>query len=176
MMDARVKFGVAVLFVVTLNLQAQRRLEIVKEGLFHPRFYTLVEGETLHFKLRGSGHFQHQKIVLLADSFLILKSGAEFLYTDFKRIRLDRERHLLGTFQQFFFGMGIGFFPLNTFNQAITGNRPIIEQSAALVSVACLAVSVVLREFGFKRLRINRQTHFRMLNADYQHLGTQQQE
>lgn len=162
-----------IIFMIAVlgHLQAQRRVEIIKPGLFHPHFYTLNEGEILNFKCRWSGRYQHDKIVLLADSFLILKSGAEFYYTDFKKIRIDRERHLLGSFQQFFFRMGLGFFPLNTINQAITGNRPIFQESALLISAGCLAVSFVLREFGFKRLVITKSTHFRMLDANYNHLG-----
>jgi len=157
-------------FISLAEMKAQRSTEIMKPGLFHSNYYLLKEGEVLYFKLQ-SGSYDKGQIALLADSFLVLKSGLQITYQDFHKIRFNLDRHLLGTFRQFFFGIGIGFFALNTFNQWITGNRPILQESALIVSAACLTISAVLREFGMRRLKVTPGTQFRLIEIDYQYIG-----
>jgi hypothetical protein len=168
--------GMVIIFSLVLSLVgsetwAQRSLEITKRGLLKSHYYTIQEGEILSLKIKGDHQYQRHKITFLSDSLLILENGVEIRYTDLKRIKIDLDRHLLGTFRQFFFRMGIGFFPLNTLNNLITENRPIVQESALLISGACLTVSAILRGFAYKRIKINNHLGFRLIEKDFQKLG-----
>jgi hypothetical protein len=159
------------LFIFNPIGSAQKRLDIIKHGIVRMQIYSLGEGDILYYKLRRSGSYQHAKIMAISDSILILAGDYMINYRDIRKIRIDRHRHLLGSFKTVFFGLGFGFFPLNTLNQVITGNEPIIQPLALEISAALLAGAMVLREFGFKRLRHNKRVTFKFMDLNYEHLN-----
>lgn len=152
------------------KMHAQKRLDIIKHSAFNTKIYHLQEGDNLHFKLKDFRHHQKSRITFLTDSSMIMATGEEILYTDFRRMRIDYHRHLLGSFKTVFFGLGYSFFPLNTLNQVITGNEPVFQPVAIGISAALLSGALILREFGFKRLHVTQRITFRLMDLNFENM------
>jgi hypothetical protein len=145
--------------------------QLPKSHWNQPRFYSLEEGDFISYKLKFFSAYSTQKIMSVSDSVLILEGATELKLRAIKSIRFNKGFHLLGSFKTFFFGLGIGFFPLNTVNQAITGHTPIIQASAAYISAGLLGAGLILRELGLKRVHINKRVDFKVIDLDFEHLG-----
>jgi hypothetical protein len=152
----------------------QTFLEIRKFSFQGLTKYQVYQGEALHLKLIGSLHWQTRKLVNVTDSTMIFSDESELNFSKIKKIKLTGFYPLARTFQGFFLGLGLGFFPLNTINELIVkGNDPIFSSTAALISAGLLCTSFALRELTLKRIKINHRVTLQKGQYMYEHINEQ---
>ena len=66
----------------------------------------------------------------------------------------------------------MGFLPLNTLNNLITETSPVYNEKAAYISAALITTGLIIRELGFKRIKITKNTELKVLSINFQNLNS----
>jgi predicted oxidoreductase len=151
---------------------AQTRLRISYDQLGNTRLYEVFTNELLEYKLKGDAFYTSKKIIHMQDSIIVFEDNSEITLAQLKAVRLRMHNHLVNTFQAAFLTAGIGFVSLNTINNIITNESPILDERAALISLALVTTSFLIRELGIKRIFINDKKTLKIVSIDFQHLNS----
>jgi hypothetical protein len=130
--------------------------------MFRVKQLEIYTGDVINFKKKNASEWRTNRISAISDSAFYFSDGSRLRFPDVKKFRVRAPHSFAGTFQKFFLGLGVMFFPLNTVNQAIIGDRPLFSEKAALVSAGLLVCSFVCRELTIKRIRIDKRTEFKV--------------
>lgn len=153
------------------SLFGQTFLRISYDKFGETRSYDVFKGELFEYKLKGQRFYTVKKIIHMQDSIILFDDNSELYLSQLKRIRLRKHNHLVNTFESAFYIAGVGFFSLNTVNNVILSETPIIDQRAALISLGLVATGLGMRELDLKRIRINSIKSLKIISIDYQNLN-----
>ncbi len=159
-----------IFFAVTCR--SQDHFEITKTTLGHIKVHRIYTGEQFRYKLKGQLFFHRDRLVHMQDSLLIFANDRSINIHNLKKVGIERNIHLLETTEKYFIILGIGFFALNTVNNVITDNPPIINWTAAAIGGALVTFSQVFQVMQIKRVRIAKNTSLRIVNFNYDQLNT----
>jgi len=81
------------------------------------------------------------------------------------------DNHLIKPFSFVFMIGGIAFLPLNTLNNYLIGTSPAFDEKALYISAALLTTSVLIKQLGIRRVRLNKKTDFKVLSINYENLN-----
>jgi len=165
------KFISVFLVLLGFELQSQSFLRITYTHFGSTKVYEVINSEVLHYKLKGEHSFRKDKIISMKDSTIMFENYTEIKLNQIKALRLNKNIHLLGTFQVLFMAGGVGFITLNTINNLITDVSPVFSPKAAYISAALLATGFLIREMGIKRIRMTKNKDLKILNIDFQHMN-----
>jgi hypothetical protein len=142
---------------------AQRHLRItstVKEATW--RVY---EGERVGYRLRNRLLFRKGVVSAIGDTALVLKDMISVRYDRVAILRLEKNVHLISTFQKVFFRGAVLFVVLNTVNNLITDRSPVFDLRAVYVSGGLLAASWLVKRLDYKRIRIGRNKVLKVIES-----------
>jgi hypothetical protein len=149
----------------------QTFLRIATNFIGSTKIYDLHINEQFLYKLKGEHTFTKDRIISMSDSTLVFNTG-EINLSDIKAVRLTTNNHLIAPFKFVFFAAGIGFLPLNTLNNLITETSPVYNEKAAYISAALFTTGLIIRELGFKRIKITKNTELKVLSLNFQNLNS----
>jgi len=168
-----VKYPLYILmFLIHVDLRCQTYLRITYTHFGVTRIYNVPNYDVMEYKLKGESRFHKNKIFNMKDSSILFENYTEIKLNQLKALRIKKHNHLVSTFQNLFLLGGVGFVTLNTINNLITDTSPVFNEKAAYISAALLATSLLIREMNIKRIRITKNKALKILNIDFQHLGT----
>jgi hypothetical protein len=151
---------------------AQTHFEITKAKLGRIKIHRIFTGETFRYKKKNDLFFRRQTIVHMQDSLLVFKNQGSVNIYDLKKVGIERNVHLLETTEKFFIMCGVGFFALNTVNNVITDNPPVINWTAAAIGGALVGFSQVFQLMQINRVRITKNTNLKIVTFNYDQLNS----
>jgi hypothetical protein len=154
------------------SLSSQTFLRISYEGLTGTKVYEVFKDELFEFRLKGKNNYIKKKIVHMQDSIIVFDDNSVIFLSQLKNIRLRMHNHLVNTFQAAFLVAGIGFISLNTVNNIIAGETPVVDEQAVWISLALVGTSFLVRELGIKRIHLNDKKTLKIISIDYHHLNS----
>lgn len=147
-------------------------LRLAYSRLGSTKNFDILTNETMEYKLKKDLLYQKKKIVSMQDSMIQFSDNTEIKLNEIKALRLRKNVHLVNTFQFLFFGGAVGFIGLNTLNNVITDTSPVFNEKAVYISAGLLAVGLLVRELGLKRVRMTENKSLKIISVDFQHLNT----
>ncbi len=151
--------------------RSQSHFEITKTSLGHIKVHRIYTGENFKYKKNGDLFFRRERVVHMQDSLLIFMNERSVNIHNLKKVGIERNIHLLQTVENYFIILGVGFFGLNTLNNVITDNPPIINWTAAAIGGALVGFSQVFQIMQTKRVKITKNTSIRVVNFNYDQLN-----
>ncbi|MFL5754121.1 MAG: hypothetical protein ACJ76F_11985 [Bacteroidia bacterium] len=115
------------------------------------------------FRLKNSRKKYCGTIEGLGDSLIVFK-GRTVGIDEIAMVYRDRSNFVTRGLSTFFIGLGIGFVSLDSFNNFINNERPIVKQQALIESASFLAAGLLLKKLGLKRYRIGKRRSLRILD------------
>ena len=168
-----VKLITVCFFFLVAVLPAQTSsLRVIYTRFSATKSFEVFKFEVLEYKLKGESRFRKDKIINMRDSSILFENYEEIKLSQIKALRLKKHNHLVGTFQGFFLGLGVGFIGLNTINNLITDTSPVLNEKAVYISAALIAAGLLIREINIKRIRVTKNKDLKILNIDFQHMAT----
>lgn len=131
----------------------------------------LYNNSLLEYKLKGGHHYRINKITDLRDSSILFSNDSVVSLSQIKAIKVRNGNHLYPLFSGFFYTGGVLFVGLDTFNNAINGESPVVKPLAVYVSAGLIATGFIIKQLSIKRIRMNKRKTLRILEADYQNLS-----
>lgn len=92
------------------------------------------------------------------DNETIEKDSVKYVY-------LSRDQSALKIFSRAFFTAGAVYFPMVTFNRTINGDRPIVTESAAIISGSLITSSILLNLLTKKKYRISEKRPLKIIDV-----------
>ena len=166
------KIYVFVFSLISISFYSQTFLRVSNSHLNSSKTYDIFINEILEYKLKGDLMFHKAKLIALSDSTLVFNDNIEVKWSQLKAMRVNLNNHLIAPLSFIFLVGGIGFLPLNTLNNVIIGDEPILSLNAAYVSASLIAASYLVKSLGRKRIRIKNSTYLKVLTLNYQDLNT----
>lgn len=159
-----------------LKIQAQVHLEIKKLKHHSIVTYSVFTGQQVYFKTTSGSKFYARTVIGFNDSLLVFADNTAIAFQSISKLKLGADGQLCRTFRKFFVRLGIAFAVLNTTNQAITGNEPIIQPLAFAVGGGLVTVGLLFKTFEYRRIKIKSDTEFKVIDPGYNRLknGTRQ--
>jgi hypothetical protein len=162
---------ILILTVCSFVASAQKILEIdiVKFNRFKP--IQLHNGSYIEYKLKGAHKYRINKMVNMKDSLIIFDNDSSIALSEIKVIKLRDANHLYRLFSRFFYTGGLLFVGLDTLNNFINKDSPLVNQTAVIVSAALISAGFITKQLSIKRVRINNHQSLRIIDTDYQNLN-----
>jgi hypothetical protein len=155
------------------GVKGQTVLRVTRTFLGTVRIYDVYPGEEIGYRLKGKVFLRKNTVAHFSqDSTIIFDHAPPVKFDALRTIRFSRHIHILTTFKNAFAIAAVGFFALNTVNNLITGNHPVLSEKAAVISGGLAAVSITLRFFEKKRIRIGKRTSLSVLERNYENLNS----
>jgi hypothetical protein len=93
-------------------------------------------------------------------------------FNHFKSIQLHNgSNHLYRLFSSFFYTGGVLFVGLDTFNNFINKDNPVVNQTAVFASASLIVVGFIIKQLSIKRVRVNSRKSLRIIDTNYQDLN-----
>lgn len=162
----------ALLLLMPLQLFSQVEIHLTRKKLFRDKEIIVPLYSKIYYKPRLFSVYRSGEIAGASESVLVLKSGAIIRWDDCHDIRIQRANFLHRKFRRFFVRLGLLFFPLNTLNQVITDNRPVISPLAAMISAGLLGTGFLLWKTEFRHLKGGKKLKVRIVQRNYEELGS----
>ena len=118
------------------------------------------------YRLKGHLFCKTKKIANINDSLLAFTDGTIIHINRIKGIRIKG-----WNFSRYFFGSALLFPVLDVANNAMFDRRPLVNERALKVGVIFLAVGLVVNYIQDKHIHITKNTTFRVIDIDYEHLN-----
>ena len=97
-------------------------------------------------------------------------------FTDGTIIKIDKIKAVKikgGSFSRYLFGAALLFPVLDITNNAMFDRKPLINERALNVGGVFLGVALIVNYIQDKHIHVHKNTIFRVLNPDYEHLNAQ---
>jgi hypothetical protein len=107
----------------------------------------------------------------MKDSLIIFDNDSSLPISKIKVIKLRDVNHLYRLFSSFFYTGGLLFVGLDTFNNFINKDDPLVNQTAVFASASLIAVGFIIKQLSIKRVRINSRKSLRIIDTNYQDLN-----
>lgn len=164
-------YAIAICIVCAGQGLSQKILEIDIVRFNKLKTIQLFNNSLLEYKLKGEYHYRINKITNLSDSSILFSNDSIIRLSQLKAIKLRNGNRLYHLFSNFFYTGGVLFVGLDTFNNAINGETPVVKPLAVYVSAGLIATGFIIKQLSIKRIRINKRKTLRILEADYQNLS-----
>jgi hypothetical protein len=171
-MKSTLRFTLLFILLCSSSSHAQTRLRISYDRFGKTHLYEVFKNELFEYKLKGEAFYTSKVIIHMQDSIIVFEDNSVIKLSQLKAIRLRMHNHLVSTFQAAFLIAGIGFVSLNTVNNIILNESPVIDEKAAWISAALVTTSFLIRELGIKRILINTKKTLKIVSVDYHNLNT----
>jgi hypothetical protein len=149
----------------------QKILEIDIVRLNHFKKIQLFSNSYIEYKLKGEHRYRINKMVSMKDSLVIFDNDSSIVLSNIKAIKLRNAKYLYRLFSSFFYTGGVLFVGLDTFNNLINNDTPLINQTAVIASAALISAGVIVKQLSIKRIRINSRKSLRIIDINYQNLN-----
>ena len=150
---------------------AQKILEIDIVRFNHFKSIQLHNGSYIEYKLKGEVKYRINKMVNMKDSLIIFDNDSSLAISKIKVIKLRDANHLYRLFSSFFYTGGVLFVGLDTFNNFINKDNPVVNQTAVFASASLIAVGFIIKQLSIKIVRINSRKSLRIIDTNYQNLN-----
>lgn len=150
---------------------SQKILEIDIARFNHFKPIQFYNGSYIEYKLKGEHRYRINKMVNMKDSLIIFDNDSSIVLSEIKSIKLRDANHLFRLFSGFFYTGGVLFIGLDTFNNFINKDTPLVNQTALIASAGLIAAGFIIKQLSIKRVRISKHKMLRIIDTDYQHLN-----
>ena len=144
-------------------------IDIVRFNHFKP--IQLHNNSLLEYKLKGEHKYRVQKMVVIKDSLIVFDNDSSIRLSNIKSIKLRDGNHLYRLFSSFFYTGGVLFVGLDTFNNFINHDTPLVNQTALIASASLITAGFLIKQLSIKRIRISKRKSLRVIHTDYQNLN-----
>ena len=157
-----------IIFYFLINIgYSQKTLDLHYYTLFgKEKVFQFFNNSVFYYKLKGDLFFKKNKIVNLQDSILVFDNDSTIKLSQIKAIKI-----LGGKFSPYIFGIGIGFFVLDTGNNIAFNNSQILSMGASIVLISSIVTGLIVKRIQNKHIRINKNCTFRIIDNDFQHIN-----
>ena len=154
-------------FIIKLSY-SQKTLDLNYHTVFgKEKTFQFFNNSTFYYKLKGDLFFKRNKLVNLQDSILVFEDESIIKLSQIKSIKI-----LGGKFSPYIFGIGIGFFILDTGNNIAFNNSQIVSKGASIVLLTSIVAGLIVKRIQDKHIRINKNCTFRIIDNDFQHINS----
>ena len=150
---------------------SQKVLEIDIVRFNHFKSIQLFTGSYIEYKLKGEHKYRINKMVNMKDSLIIFDNDSSIALSDIKVIKLRDANYLFRLFSGFFYTGGVLFIGLDTFNNLINHDTPLVNQTAVIASAALISAGFITKQLSIKRIRISNHKSLRIIDINYQNLN-----
>ncbi len=150
---------------------AQKILEIDIIRFNHFKPIQLHNGSYIEYKLKGEFKYRVNKMVNMKDSLIVFDNDSSISLSEIKAIKLRDVNHLYRLFSRFFYTGGVMFVGLDSFNNFINKDNPLVNQTAVVASASLITVGFIIKQLSIKRVRINSRKSLRIIDTNYQNLN-----
>ena len=161
-----------IIFLINLSLGfSQKILEIDITRFNKFKNIQLFNNSYLEYKLKGEHKYRINKVVNMKDSLIIFDNDSSITLSQIKVIKLRNANYLYRLLSGFFYTGGVLFVGLDTFNNFINNQSPVVNQTAVIASAGLLSMGLIIKQLSIKRVRISKHKTLRILDTDYQNLN-----
>ncbi len=153
---------VAILLLTSSMVQAQKHLDITNHNLLSTKNYSVYIGDLIKVKLDNGKKYRLIKVSAFTDSSLVLSNDSIYAFSAIHKLTISANRPLCTFTRKILVRFGIMFAGLNTLNQAITGNTPIIEPAAFAIGGGIVALGLLFKPFENHHIKLRSSTDFRV--------------
>lgn len=145
---------------------SQKILDLHYTSVFgKDKSFQFFNNASFSYKLKGDLFYRRHKLVNMTDSLLVFDNDAVVKLSEIKAVRIDG-----ALISPYFFGAGALFFILDTGHGAIFGRQQVVSDQALIVLGSCVAGGLIVKYFQDKRIRIKKNSVFRIIDTDYRNL------
>ena len=162
---------IIVLAICSFMSISQKILEIDIVKFNHFKSIQLFNGSYIEYKLKGESKYRINKMVNMKDSLIIFDNDSSIALSEIKAIKLRDANYLYRLFSSFFYTGGVLFVGLDTFNNLINHDTPLVNQTAVIASAALISAGFIVKQLSIKRVRINNRKSLRIIDANYENLS-----
>ena len=163
MLIKRLKIVLPLCFLSTCFCVAQKYLvmDVSKlTGFKRIRFST---GDDFRFRKKNERKKYTATIVYLTDSMIVFKDSSVKI-SDIAIVYRDRSNFVTRGLSRWFLGLGVGFVALDTFNNAINNESPVVKKEAVIESASFLAAGLLLKALPIKRYRMGKRRSLKIID------------
>lgn len=144
--------------------QSNRFLALEIEKINTTKRIKYFEKDEILFKVKGSHKKYRGIITALSDSAMQLDNQKLIYFTNITKVVVDNSNYLTRAGSAFLIGAGAGFVALDSFNNLINGDRPVIKPLSIEISTGLLSAGYIIRFFERKRYRINSRHRLKFID------------
>jgi hypothetical protein len=150
-------------FIFAGNVRAQRYLvlDVSKPGGM--KRVRMSVGDELCFKLKSDNKKYCGTILQMGDSMIYFKELIVPV-NDIKVLYRNKSNFLTRKLSNFFLALGVGFVTLDTFNNAINSESPLVKKEAAIESGAFLVAGMLLKKIPVIRHKIGNRNSLKIID------------
>ncbi len=154
-------------FCTAGSLSSQKSLQILISKGNSLKKYEVFKDDDLTYKTKGCFLYRSSRITNMNDSVLLLNDNIKIRLCDIKKIKLNNRAHIMETLTGAAFIGGTGYLILNGANNLIINNVFRIDPRAAIVSSSLIGAGLILKQLGYKRIRIRKNVILKILQTNY---------
>ena len=148
------------LFLILISTaSAQKMIAFDKRGKVKRVRYFL--GEEIKVGLLNKVFVYGQITRIEENQFSI---GTKVIQTDSVKYVYSRDQSAVNLFSEILFTAGAAYFPLVTFNRAINSDRPIISETAAIISGSLITGGILLNLLTKKKYKISAKRPLKIID------------
>lgn len=148
-------------------LFSQKSLQILKSKRKGLVKYEVFKDDDLTYKTKGRLFYRTARITNMNDSVLLLNDSIKLALKDIRKIKLNNREHIMETLTGAAFIGGAGYLFLNGANNLILNSVLRIDPRAAIVSSSLIGAGIILKQLGYKRIRVNKRVVLKVLQTNY---------
>lgn len=159
-----------ILFLVVLLQQvvfAQKTLNLQYKSLFgKEKSFQFFNNSKFTCKTKGELFFHTRKLVNMNDSLLLFDNDKVVRVDEIKSIQIRGIN-----ISPLFFGAGVLFLGLDSFNRLVNDQAKIVDERAVFVCAMCFAGGIITYFVQNKRIRIRNCAQIQIIDSNYQQIN-----
>lgn len=152
---------------LTINCLSQKILQINKVRFNNFKKIELFNSDVLEYKLIGEHHYRKNKIADLRDSMILFTNDSIITLSQIKSIKVRRHARLIKVLATTLVYAGVGLILIDTFNNSINGDKPIVKEQIAIISGSLMLGGFLSSQLMIKRIKINKRNTLKIINLDF---------
>lgn len=121
-------------------------------------------GDEFYFRLKNDRKKRGGIISGMGDSLVIFQNSTSVNINDISRVYRNKSNFVTRKLYKFCLVMGVGFVSLDSFNNAINGETPIVKKQALLESAGFTAAGLLLKMLPVKRYHIGKRRSLKIID------------
>lgn len=155
------------LFLLTNSVFSQNYIRITDTKFGSIKTYELFCNENLEYKLKGDIKYKFGKIVIIQDSFIVLKDTILIKISEIKSIKINKKNRIVSIISNVLITAGLGFSIIDSGNNLITNQHPYINSRSIIITIPFVVSGLLIKQINIKRIRINKQKVIKVLTLNY---------
>jgi hypothetical protein len=152
---------------LAINCLSQKTLQINKFRFNNFKKIELFNSDILEYKLIGEHHYRKNKIADLRDSMIIFTNDSIIGLSQIKSIKVRRHARLIKVLTTMLVYSGVGLILIDTFNNAINDDTPIVKEKIATISGSLVLSGLITSQLAIKRIKINKRNTLKIIDLDF---------